>query len=212
MARSEPIDIHLVEQAVAGDTVAMKLLLTQSREDLCRLVGKRIPADLRSILDVEDVVQESHIEVFRRIASFKVRGPQSFHRWLIAIALTRLRNGIKRHRALKRGGGRAVMAAWPKRIEDSTLALLDTLAGPGQTPSKSVARQEAINAVQASLAGLPEDYRAALWLVHIEGRSVKSTAAEMGRTERAVHGLCRRGLDLLRQRLHGTTTFLSCVD
>jgi RNA polymerase sigma-70 factor (ECF subfamily) len=94
-------------------------------------------------------------------------------------------------------------------LEDSTLALLDTLAGPGRTPSKSVARREAIDAVHASLAELPEHYRAALWLVHIKGLSVKAAATDMGRSERAIHGLCRRGLRLLRNRLRSTTTFLS---
>ena len=38
---------------------------------------------------------------------------------------------------------------------------------------------------------------------------VKNAAAEMGKSERAVHGLCRRGMSLLRDRLGSATRFLT---
>ena len=55
--------------------------------------------------------------------------------------------------------------------------------------------------VEAPLAELPEHYRRAIWLIHIEGCSVRSAAESMGRTDRAIHGLCRRGLGLLQEKL-----------
>ena len=202
-------ELSLARRAANGDMVALKLLLTESRRHLCERMSRRIPADLRPRFDVEDIVQEAHIEVFRNIDSFEPRGPDSFARWVATIALNRLRSAIRRQRALKRGGEHTggVPTGWS--IEDSTIALLDTLAGPDHTPSRSVARLEAIEAVQAALAELPADCQRAVWLVHIEGRSVKAAATKMGRSERAIHGLCRRGLGLLRDRLRNATRFLS---
>ncbi|MCH8806978.1 MAG: hypothetical protein IH986_12925 [Planctomycetes bacterium] len=89
------------------------------------------------------------------------------------------------------------------------IGLLDLLAGPGRTPSRCVARVEALRAVQSALDRLPEHYRQAILLVRIEGRPVAEVAAEMGRTERAVHGLTRRGLELLRDRLGDSSAYLS---
>jgi RNA polymerase sigma-70 factor (ECF subfamily) len=198
---------ELVQQAVQGDRVALKLLLTDSHARLCERLARRLPSLLRSTVEAEDVVQEAHVEVFRRIGTFVPREPQSFDRWVLAIALSRLRNAIRRQCMLRRGG-QATSPATTRKIEDSTIALLDAIAGPGRTPSRSAARHELIEAVHTALARLPEPNRKAMWLVHIEGRAVREAAAEMGRTERAVHGLCRRGVALLRAQLKSASQFL----
>jgi RNA polymerase sigma factor (sigma-70 family) len=200
---------ELAARAAAGNAPALKLLLTASRDRLCEDMAGRVPADLRGVLDVDDVVQEAHIEAFRRIAKFEPKGPESFYRWVSAIALSRLRNAIKQQRADKRGGGWRAAEFRTRQVQDSTIALLDKLAGPDRTPSHYAARTEAVRAVQAAMADLPEQYRDALWLVHFEGQPIRAAAASMGRSPRAVHGLCRRGLDLLRERLQSATKFLS---
>jgi RNA polymerase sigma-70 factor (ECF subfamily) len=200
---------EIVRQAAAGDAVALKVLLVDSHEPLRAQLARRIPAQLQSAIAVDDIVQEAHIEVFRRIRSFKPEGPGSFDRWLVTIALSRLRNALQRQRTLKRGGGWQPLTRRAHQWDESTLALLDTLAGPGRTPSRDAARQETIVAVHNALAALPEQYRQALWLVRIEGRSVAEAAADMRRTERAVHGLCRRGLVLLRAQLKSADCFLN---
>ncbi len=209
MAGADNATDELVVKAVAGQATALKLLLIESRDLLCKDIAGRVPADLRGVLDVDDVVQEAHIEVFRRIAKFVPRGPNSFYRWVSAIALSRLRNAIKWQRAAKRGGRWRAAEFRTRQVQDSTIALLDKLAGRDRTPSHYAARTEAVRAVQVAMADLPEQYRDALWLVHIEGRPVRAAAATLGRTERAVHGLCRRGMDLLRERLQSATRFLS---
>lgn len=199
----------LVRRAVSGDTLALKLLLTDSRDRLCEHLSNRLPPDLRSSLGVEDVVQETLTDVFRRIGTFEVREPGSFYRWVATIGLNRLRDAIRRERAEKRGGGNRGVATARRSVEDSSIVLLETLAGPPGTPSRTVARAEAVAAVQDALKQLPEHYRRAVWLVHIEGQLVREVAATMGRSERAVHGLCRRGLKLLEGELRSATRFFS---
>lgn len=205
-------ELELVRRAVGGDSAALKLLLLDAHGRLCGCVGRRIPADLRPTLDAEDVAQEAYTEVFRRIGQFEVRGADSFQRWVFTVALHKLRHAISRQRAAKRGGGAQAVAAASRNHEESCVALLDLLAAPGRTPSRCVARQEAVQAVESALAELPEHYRQALWLVHIQGWSVAQAAAEMGRTERALHGLCRRGLNALRERLGSVSGYLSSSD
>ncbi len=200
MAYEDKLDTRVLELAVARDPAALDRLLTDTYLWLCDYVARRMPPDLRSIVDAEDIIQQTHLEVFHRIGDFAPNGVDSFRRWVRAIALSRLRNSIKGHRATKRGGRRARVQD-RRRIDDSTVALLDHLAGPGATPSRCVARGEAIDAVKTALDALPEHYRQAVRLVHIEGHRVCEAAALMGRTERAIHGLCRQGLKRMRDYL-----------
>ncbi len=202
----------LTRQAAGGDAVALKLLLTESHGRLCAHLSQRIPGVLRRTIDPEDIVQEAEIEVFCCIDAFEPRGPNSFYRWLATIALSRLRDAIRGERAAKRGGGARVLTGAGPSIEDSTVALVDMLAGPDHTPSQSVARGEAIEAVETALSEIPEHYRRAIRLVRIEGRTVAEAAAQMGCTERAVHGLCRRGLEQLQDRLRSASRFFSRAD
>ncbi len=193
-------DAQLVQRSVAGDAVALKLLLTLSHPALVARIGRRLPAELRAVVDPDDVAQEVYIEVFRRIRGLELRTPEAFERWLSAVALTRLRNAIRQQRALRRGGGwRRVRSAKPPH--DTTTTLLGLLVGSGETPSGAVATTEAVAALHAALAELPTRQQRAIQLVYLEGRSVSETAGALACSERAIHGLCRRGLALLRARL-----------
>ncbi len=199
----------LIQRAVEGDEVALKTLLVRARPGLLISVAGKIPSDLARIVEAQDIVQEAFIAIFQDIGTLASNGPASFQRWIQAVTLNQLRNALKHHRAAKRGGGHVRISGKRKDIEDSTVDLFNTLAGPGRTPSRSVARREAITAVEQAVASLPDHYRQAVQLVHIEGFSVGEAASAMCRTERAIHGLCRRGLKRLQKELVSASRFLS---
>jgi len=202
-------EADLIPRAVTGDEVALKVLLTRTRLSLCEYVAGRIPKRLQSVVDPDDVVQAVHVRVFQRVADLRSDRPEAFHRWVKTIALRQLRNTIKHYRAIKRGGQHTVIGQPAKKLEDSTVALFETLVASGRTPSRSVARHEAIHAVQDALSRLPNHHAQAVRLVHLEGLSVREAAERMNRTERAIHGLCRRGLKELQRRLGHASRFLS---
>ena len=199
----------LVQRAVGGDELALTLLLKDSRRRLCGYLAGRIPADLRGTIDPDDVVQDAHVEVYRHIDRLDSSDPDAFDRWVKTISIRKLRDRLRRRRAAKRGGGQAVVEENRGLVEDSMIGLLDMVAVSGHTPSRSVARAEAVQAVQAALDDLPEHYRQAIWMVHIDGIPVAEAAKCMGRTDRAIHGLIRRGMDMLGQILESSTRFLS---
>lgn len=198
----------LVCEATRGDRNALILLLTQSRARLCERIARKIPAHMQSSIAADDVVQEAHVEVFRRIQRFKPESVESFDRWLVTIALRRLHSNIRKIRAVKRGGDRWAVPT-NRRIDDSSVALFEFLAASNKTPSRVVARGDALQAMQVAMKQLPDDYHRALWLVHIEGRSVRDAARQMDRSERAVHGLCRRGLKQLKDFLGSRSDHLT---
>jgi len=208
MQKSEQYE-QRVRRAIGGDAVALTALLTETRRPLCERIARRIPADLRESIDGDDVAQEAHVEVFRHISEFELRGDGSFERWVATIALRKLRDAVRARRADRRGGGARQIRAVAGNVDDSMIALLDVLAGPDRTPSRSVARHEAVAAIKAALDALPADYRDAIWLVNIEGRPVAEAATAMGRTERAIHNLCYKAKDRMRELLGSGSKFLS---
>lgn len=201
-------ELAMVEAAVRGDAAALKVLLLNGHAQLCASIGRRIPGDLRGFIDPEDVTQETYTRVFQHIRQFRAIGPDAFSRWTATIALRRLRNLIQWQRAARRGGGRAA-GTGAVNTEDSMLSLLDLVTASGPSPSQVVARRDAVDAMQSALAGIPDHYQRAVRLVYIDGRPVAEAAAEMGKTERAVHGLCRRALQLLHERMGSVSQFLS---
>jgi RNA polymerase sigma-70 factor (ECF subfamily) len=206
---STDCEAELVRQAVSGDRAALLKLLGRSRQQLCQRVAHRIPTALRGVVDAEDVVQDAHVEVFRHIDTFELRDSDSFDRWIRTIALRKLRDAVRRQRAAKRGQGKSPIGPVAQSLEDSMIALLDLISAPGRTPSSVAARAEGVQAMQAAIGQLPEDYRKAVWLVHIEGRSVASVAKAMGRSEGAIRVLCHKARRRMRDILGSRSRFLS---
>jgi len=136
----------------------------------------------------------AYVAAFRKLATFRPQdGPDPFFRWLRAIAERKLTDAIRARRAAKRGGGR--QQAQTER--SSVVGPLQLVACDLRTPSRSVARQEAVLGIQAALERLPADYREALRLRYMEGLDVAETAERMRRGAGAVRTLCWRALRTL---------------
>jgi len=196
----------LVARAVQGDSVAVTVLLTESYDRMRRFLAARIPRSMQALIDADDVLQDAHVDAYRNLHRFEVRGPDSFDRWLGTIALRRLRNQIQRYRAAKRGGGAAAIGG---ATDDSIVTMLDIMASPEKTPSRRAARGEALEAVAAAIELLPEAYRQAVQLVYLDGLGVEDAAARMGRTPSAVRNLCHKAKRKLLAVLGSRTRYLS---
>lgn len=187
----------------------MTVLLSIIYPWLHQHLQRRVPRDIQGCVDVDDVVQETQIQIFRNAGTFRCSGPSSFYRWVATVALYRLRNIIKAQRAIKRGRGRTVGSGAGSTHSESTRSAMDWLRGPENTPSQHASRVEAQEALSASLADLPEHYRQAVRLVYIEGRSVGEVARIMGRSERAIHNLCHKAKEQLHLAMGSTSRFFS---
>ena len=155
------------------------------------------------------MLQEAYVSVFLAFRSFKDQGEGSFERWLSAIALRKLRDSIRAQRAQRRGGGRAAITEINADRDRSLIGLLSLLSSGGSTPSGAAARIEAVAALEQAVRGLPEQYREAIELVYLRGLPVAVAAAALAKTERAIHGLCRRGLEQLQREMGTASRFFS---
>ena len=180
------------------------ICLTERAEWLDHFVRVRIPSDCRRVLSAADVVQDIWIAAFRRSDTFAPQGPDSFDRWLMTIARTKLLDVIKTARRQKRDTRRARASVWEGH---SFIQFVDLLASSGRTPSKDASSKEAVQAVRIALISLPEDERRAIMLVRIENNSLADAARTMGKSRPALRGLIRRGMLRLRDRLGSASDY-----
>jgi RNA polymerase sigma-70 factor (ECF subfamily) len=141
----------VVRRAAAGEPDAFRQLFTRHRSDVARLVYRMLNAPS----DLEDVVQEVFVQVFRSLKDF--RGQAKFSTWLHRVTV----NVVLMHRRSARSR--------PVLTEEMPGELV---ADDGQTlPDDDVERLERMRAFQRLLARLADKKRVVFVLHELEGMS-----------------------------------------
>src|SRR6516225_7673794 len=109
----------LLTRIQEGDKEGLELLLARYRSDLHAFLAARLDPRLRARLDPSDIVQETQMELVRRMADFLEHRPMPFHVWVRKKAYERLLNLRRDHRMTgRRSVAREIR--WP---EESSLLL-----------------------------------------------------------------------------------------
>src|SRR5438067_2152416 len=88
--------LALVRRAHDGDVAAQNELCVRYLPRLQRWAHGRLPAWARGALDTHDLVQDTFIQVLRRIGDFEPRHEGAFHGYLRQALLNRVRDEIRR--------------------------------------------------------------------------------------------------------------------
>jgi RNA polymerase sigma-70 factor (ECF subfamily) len=154
--RPDP-DADLIAQAKEGRPEAFQALFTRHRSDVTRIVFRMLGPSP----DVEDVVQEVFLNVYRSLAKF--RGEAKFSTWLYRLAT----NVTRMH--LRRGRSRP-------RFADVEVPEAPRATAPPDTPHEAVERAERVRALYRLLDGLSDKKREVLVLHDLEGVPAKEIA------------------------------------
>ncbi len=147
----------LIARAQAGDEKAFGELFVKHRGDVTRLVYRVLgPSN-----EVEDVVQDVFVHVYRSLPKF--RGDAKFSTWLYRLTL----NVARMH--LRRGRSRP-------RFADVEVPEAPRDAKPPETPDVVAERGERVRALYALLETLSEKKRTVLVLHDLEGMPAKEIA------------------------------------
>ncbi len=130
--------------------------------------------------DADDAFQATFLVLVRRARSIRKR--QSLASWLYGVAY-RVAEGAKRSATRRRGREQRR----PER--------------PPADPAQEAAWRELCTVLDAELSRLSEDYRAALVLCYLEGRTRDEAAKQLGWSLRTLDRRLERGRYLLRVRL-----------
>jgi len=196
---------NLLQRAVEGDVSALRVLLERHGGEVRARIAGRIDRRWQAYIDDDDVMQIAYIEAFLHIDQLVARDTTSFVAWLTRIAENALRDAIRGLSRLKRPD--PMRRVEPNITADSYFTLLDCLGVTTTTPSREVVKKDAMGALESAIQHLPDDYRTAVRLYDLEGRSIADVASTMGRSEGAVHMLRGRAHDCLRKSLSSSAFF-----
>lgn len=147
----------LIARARAGEEAAFRELFLAHRDTVARIVHRYMGPSS----EVEDVVQDVFVHVYRSIGKF--RGDSKFTTWLYRLTA----NVTKMHLRKKRSRPRTVDAPVPERRPEEA---------PVETPDLAIARQRRIEALYRLVDGLTDKKREVLVLHDFEGLSAKAIA------------------------------------
>jgi RNA polymerase sigma-70 factor (ECF subfamily) len=175
MAQLDPDSVEtraLLDALHAGDGRALESLLGRHRPGLRDFVECHFDARLRARLDPSDVVQETQLEVVRRIDDFLAQRPMPFGLWLRKKAYQRLLN-LRRYHLARHRRSVAREEALPDR---SSLLLARPLLARSPSPSQLAQDRERAERVSRAVARLAEADREVLLLRHAEDFSFEEIA------------------------------------
>lgn len=174
-------DADLLAAHVAGDPAAFEEIVRRHRDRLWA-VAMRTTGDPE---EASDALQDALISAYRRADQF--RGDSAVTTWLHRIVVNASLDRLRR---------RAVRSAQP--LPDDNDALPGAVVAD---PVDHMDRREIQLVVTQALAELPEDQRAAVLLVDVEGWSVEEAARMLDCPEGTVKSRCFRGRAKLAKRL-----------
>jgi RNA polymerase sigma-70 factor (ECF subfamily) len=164
---------RLLEQVRAGDRQAFEDLFGRHRPYLRQVIELRLDPRLRPRVDPSDVVQETQLVAFRRLADYLARRPMGFRLWLRKTAADRLATIHRKHiQAARRAVGRE--RALP---DHSSFQLARQVLAPGSTPSQALEKGEQAERVRQAVAQLSEADQEILLMRSVEGLSNQEAAA-----------------------------------
>jgi RNA polymerase sigma-70 factor (ECF subfamily) len=188
---------ELLQRAGAGDSAAFEQLFARHQNDLHDFIARRLDPKLRARLDPSDVVQETELEVFRRLADYLARRPMPFRLWLHKTAYERLLALHRRHVAAARRTVRREELL-PDR---SSMLLAKHLLAPGSTPSRQCDRADRARRVREVIARLPEVDREVLVMHDLDSLSYQEVACLLDIEPAAARKRHGRALARLHQLL-----------
>ena len=158
----------LIARVLAGETQLFHDLIRPYE----KLVYVTIFAILKNETDAEDGAQETMINAFRHLSSF--RGEAKFSTWLVTIAMNEAR---KRLRKVKVGAEDSLDEPQDDAEGDYTPAVLTDWR---EVPLAALERKELREKLHEAVATLPEKYREVFVLRDIEELNQEETAAALG--------------------------------
>ena len=189
---AEPSDEALAARAAAGDEGAFEALVARYEGRVYRLACRLIGNDT----DAFDVLQETFLQVYRHLASF--RGEARFGTWLYRIATnaslmflrTRMRQPVE-----------SLDAYWPQFDPDGSHRRTPAELQVAARADELLDRQLLAEKARAAIARLEEPYRLAFVLRDLEEMPTAEVAEVLGIQPAAVRQRVHRARLMLREYL-----------
>lgn len=180
----------LIQAAKKGDLDAFNRLVLEYQDMLFaqayRMLGEPQPA--------EDATQEAFISAYRKLHTY--RGG-SFRAWLLRIVTNACYDELRRRQR------RPTTPLEPLDADNEEVESPRWIVDTGESPEDSAERSELSQAIQDCLQGLPDDFRAAVILIDIQGLDYSEAAEAVGTPVGTVKSRLSRARLRMRDCLQG---------
>ena len=184
----EPSDETLAARAAAGDNSAFETLVQRYQARVFRLACR-----LTSDTEAPDVLQDTFLQVYRHLPSF--RGESQFATWLYRIAT----NAALMHRRTNaRRPAESLEAYLPQFEADGTHAATPAQLQVASCADELLDRQTLAAKARDAIARLPDTYREAFVLRDLEEMPTAHVAQVLGIESAAVRQRVHRARLMLR--------------
>ena len=188
----------LVQAAQRGDRDALNALFTRYAPIVRRIVALRLGRHVEDLADVDDVIQESLLNVFKGLEGFELESEGSFRAWLARCVQNKVNEHHRSAKALKRGGGSV------RRFADLGQTSLSESILPGHetTPSQLARAHELDERIERAMLELSDRHREAIVLRKLCEMSYAEVAAALGLAQEATaRAIVSRALARLKELL-----------
>lgn len=162
-----PPDVDIIGKVLNGDPNAYETLVHRYARLVFCVVGKHVPRDR-----VDEVAQDVFVEGFRSLGSFSEKG--RFSHWLAKIAVRCCYTFWREHHRK----GEILIGDLSDEAQEWMDAVL--AAESLEAFDREAAGADAREILQYALGELSPEDRMVVTLVHLDGLSVKETAAQLG--------------------------------
>lgn len=198
-------DGQLIARAIRGDQEALSCLLQRHAPDVRLQLSSQMPNRWRSLLSIDDVLQQTYADAFVAIGSLRATDAAGFKGWLAQLSKRNLIDAIRMLEAAKRGGDRRKVEAWSR--DESYVALHEMLGAVSDPPSREARQREAIVALEDALGRLPDVHQRVVRMYDLDGCPIEDVANAIGRTVGATYMLRARALKMLSSLIGGKSKF-----
>jgi RNA polymerase sigma-70 factor (subfamily 1) len=191
-------------RAIAGDRDAAEKLFRLYAPSLRRRVESQIPTSLQSLVEPEDVLQETFTEAFVAIEQCRARCGRSFFAWLCSIAANNLADLQRALFAMRRDARRT--STW-SLTEQPLEQLAWDLTGHDETPSFPARQSELAQLLSESLQNLPPESRQVVVLYDLRQWSIEAVAEKLNCSVGSVYMRRQRAHRMLRKILESFSLY-----
>jgi RNA polymerase sigma-70 factor (ECF subfamily) len=133
---------RLLERAKGGDREALEVLFARHIPTLRRWASGRLPRWVRDMADTQDLVQDTVLQVFKRLEAFEPRGDGALQAYLRQAVMNRIRNEVR-----------------SKGRRPSFESLDEQAPADHTSPLEAAIREEQLDRYEAALSRLSEQDR-----------------------------------------------------
>jgi RNA polymerase sigma-70 factor (ECF subfamily) len=189
----------LLQRAAGGDEHAVQELFERHRDRLKRMIDLRLSRRVQGRVDDSDVLQETFLDVARRLREYMADPRLPFYLWLRHLAGLKLAEIHRRHLGTQlRDADREVTLHRGGLPEADSVSLAAHLLGQLTTPSQAAIKAETRLLVQEALNSMDPLDLEVLALKHFEQLSTSEMAEVLGMSKAGAGSRYLRAIKRLR--------------